>query len=153
MNRKEKIIINLMFFVFVAPVAGLLIYGYSKVTSLVQRNPLNPLGLVLNCYISEDKIILSLINPTNESSSISIIDMRIRGSYANPVLITSGNFIGKVIYISPNSVMNLEYDPSLNINVLSIIRTWRKLGGKITITLDYEDLKNGVSGVLVCEKP
>jgi len=153
MNRKEKIIINLMFFVFVAPVIWLLIYGYSKVTSIVQKNPLNPLGLVLNCYISEDKIILSLVNPTNESGSISITDMRIRSSYANPVLITSGSFIGRVIYISPNSVMNLEYDSSLNINVLSIIRTWKKLGGKITITLDYEDLKNGVSGVLICEKP
>jgi len=141
-----------MFFVFVTPVVWLLVYGYSKVTSIVQKNPLNPLGLILDCYISEDKITLSLINPTNESYSISITDMRIRGSYANPVLITSGNFIGRVIYISPNSVINLEYDPSLSISVLSIIRTWKKLGGKITITLDYEDLKNGVSGVLVCER-
>jgi len=153
MNKREKIIINLMFFVFVTPVVWLLIYGYSKVTSIVQKNPMNPLGINLNCYISENKITLSLINPTNESYSISITDMRIRGSYSNPVLITSGGFIGKVIYISPNSITQLEYDPSLSVSVLSIIRTWEKLGGDITITLDYEDLKNGVSGVLICRKP
>lgn len=142
-----------MFFVFVTPVVGLLIYGYSKVTSIIQKNPTNPLGIILDCYISEDKIILSLINPTNESYSISISYISIRGSYANPVLTTSADFIGKVIYIPPSSVIQLEYNPLLNINVLSIIRTWKKLGGKIIISLAYEELKNGVGGFLICEKP
>jgi len=152
MNRREKIIINLMFFVFVIPVIGLLIYGYEKVTNIVQSNPMNPLGLILDCYFGDDKIVLNLINPTNESYQISITDMRIRGSYANPVLITSGDFIGKVIYLLPDSSTQFEYNTSLNINILSIVKTWKKLGGSITITLDYEELKNGVSGVLICEK-
>jgi len=152
MNRREKIIINLMFFVFVIPVIGLLIYGYERVTNIVQKNPMNPLGLILSCYIDENKIVLNLINPTNESYQISITDMRIRSSYANPVLITSGDFIGRVIYLLSNSSTQFEYNTSLNINVFSIIKTWKKLGGSITITLDYEELKNGASGVLICEK-
>jgi len=153
MNKREKIIINLTFFIFVTPVIWLLIYGYSKVTSIVQKNPMNPLGLSLDCYVSESRISLSLINPTNESYDITITDMRIRSSYANPVLVTSGGFIGKVIYISPSSAVQLEYDPSLDMNVLNIVRIWEKLGGDITIVLDYEDLKSGESGVLICEKP
>mgnify|MGYP001772591990 CR=1 FL=1 len=141
-----------MFFIFVVPVVGLLIYGYERVTDIVQKNPMNPLGLILDCNFGEDTIILNLINPTNESYQISITNMRIRGRYANPVLIASGDFIGKVIYISPNSVMRFEYNASLNMNVFSIIKTWKKLGGSITITMDYEELKNGISGVLICKK-
>jgi len=152
MNRREKIIINLMFFIFVLPVIGLLIYGYERVTNIVQRNPMNPLGLILDCYIDENKIVLNLINPTNESYQIFITDMRIRSSYSNPVLITSGDFIGKVIYLLPNSSTQFEYNTSLNVNVFSIIKTWQKLGGSITITLDYEELRSGVSGVLICKK-
>ncbi|RDD52443.1 hypothetical protein BA065_01620 [Nanoarchaeota archaeon NZ13-N] len=153
MNRKEKIIINLMFLAFVLPVVGLLVYGYTKVVSIVQKNPLNPLGLQIDCYVYQNKIIFNLLNPSNESYQISITDIRIRGSYANPAIVTSGSFIGRVISIPSNSSVQLEYDFSLNNNIMNIVRTWEKLGGGLTISMDYEDLKKGLSGVLICSKP
>ena len=153
MKKREKIIINLLFLIFVLPVITVLVMGYMKVKAIVQRSPLNPLGLILKCEIYPDKLGFTLINPTNQSYDISITDVRMRGDYSAPALMTSGGFIGEVITIPANSSIYLVYSILTDRNARNIVRTWEKLGGSVTITVDYEDVKNGESGVLICRKP
>lgn len=152
MNKKEKIIINLLFFMFTIPIIILIIYGYGQVKKIVQRNPMNPLGLeMIDCILEETKMTFIIFNPNNNSYSIIFTNLRIRGSYSSPAIITSGGFLNKIIEIPAFSDILLVY-PILDTQVLNIIRTWKKLGGNITLSLDYEIVHYSISGVLICRK-
>ncbi|MEM1687827.1 MAG: hypothetical protein QXY16_02305 [Nanopusillaceae archaeon] len=154
MNKKEKVIINLLFFIFTVPIIILIIYGYNHVKQIVQKNPMNPLGLeIIDCKIEETDITFIINNPNNLSYSIVFTNLRIRGDYASPAIVTSGGFINKIISFQAFSTVSLRFPISKSdIAILNIIRTWKKLGGKITISLDYEIIPTGGSGVIICKK-
>ncbi|MEM4772389.1 MAG: hypothetical protein QW648_00050 [Nanoarchaeales archaeon] len=152
MNRKEKIIINLLFLIFTIPIISLIIYGYGQVKKIIQRNPMNPLGLeMIDCILEEAKITFIISNPNNSSYSIVFTNLRIRGSYSSPAIITSGGFLNKIRELPASSDILLVY-PVSDVQVQNIIRTWKKLGGNITLSLDYEIVHFGIGGVLICTK-
>lgn len=154
MNKKEKVIINLLFFIFTIPIIAIIIYGYNHVKRVVQKNPMNPIGLeVVDCLLDEKELSFIINNPTNMSYSIVFTNLRIRGDYASPAIVTSGGFLNKIINVPSESSILLTYPlSSSDVSILNIVRTWKKIGGTVTVSLDYEIITLGGSGVLICKK-
>ncbi len=139
---KNKILINVIFFIIVFPVAILLYYSYK--TFLKEKESVNPLNIynlqVYSIVSDNNELKIYIYNPNNYSVGITFTYLGLINSYKTSSIVTSGSFIGSIYEIKPNSTIELSYNYIVDFNTKSVIEQWKKLGGSLMITLYYQDI-------------
>ncbi|BBL45231.1 hypothetical protein MJ1_0052 [Nanobdella aerobiophila] len=148
----EKIILNILFIIFIVPALALIYYAYSNYFKESRTvNPENPYGLYISNFIVNNSTIdISVYNPSNNSISIYFTYLALKNSYQSSSIITS--FSGYIYTINPDSSIELSYNYLDDQDTKAVILQWEKLGGYIYTTLYYSNINDSINGIINYEK-
>ncbi|MGC9132919.1 MAG: hypothetical protein ACP5GJ_00735 [Nanopusillaceae archaeon] len=148
---KEKILLNILFFVFVIPMIYLIYYSYTTFFKNQKAiNPANPYNLYIsNFTVGNNSFSFFIDNPSNYSLQLYFTYLGLKNSYQTSSVITNFNNNNTIYYLSPGGKIYISYDFSFDEDTRTVLVQWERLRGYLYISLYYTTIGNkSINGII-----